>query len=126
MAGHSRPKDGVASARLCPGHPRLSCFCEAKTWMPGTSSAKTRFALLPGHDEFPYWVPLPNPPALLAPIGIPHQALVQLAVGMARQLLHEVEQARRFYAAEVGAAERGEFRLQILIGVGPIGGLDHR
>jgi hypothetical protein len=22
------------------------------TWMPGTSSAKTRFALLPGHDEF--------------------------------------------------------------------------
>jgi len=20
MAGHSRPKDGVASARLCPGH----------------------------------------------------------------------------------------------------------
>jgi A/G-specific adenine glycosylase len=23
MAGHSRPKDGVASARLCPGHPRL-------------------------------------------------------------------------------------------------------
>jgi hypothetical protein len=23
----------------------------AKTWMPGTSSAKRRFALLPGHDE---------------------------------------------------------------------------
>jgi hypothetical protein len=23
-----------------------------KTWMPGTSSAKTRFALLPGHDDF--------------------------------------------------------------------------
>jgi len=23
MAGHNRPKDGVASARLCPGHPRL-------------------------------------------------------------------------------------------------------
>ena len=23
MAGHSRPKDGVVSARLCPGHPRL-------------------------------------------------------------------------------------------------------
>src|SRR5829696_1677279 len=22
-----------------------------KTWMPGTSSAKTRFALLPGHDD---------------------------------------------------------------------------
>jgi hypothetical protein len=24
----------------------------AKTWMAGTSSAKTRFALLPGYDEF--------------------------------------------------------------------------
>jgi hypothetical protein len=24
MAGHSRPKDGVASACLCPGHPRLT------------------------------------------------------------------------------------------------------
>jgi len=24
MAGRSRPKDGVASARLWPGHPRLS------------------------------------------------------------------------------------------------------
>ncbi|XSC44453.1 hypothetical protein ACF1BQ_044190 [Bradyrhizobium sp. RDT10] len=24
---------------------------QRKTWMPGTSSAKTRFALLPGHDE---------------------------------------------------------------------------
>ena len=50
MAGHSRLKDGVASARLCPGHPRLASY-DAKTWMPGTSSAKTRFALLPGHDE---------------------------------------------------------------------------
>ena len=23
----------------------------SKTWMPGTSGAKTRFTLLPGHDE---------------------------------------------------------------------------
>ena len=37
-------------ARACPGHPRLT-YGEAKTWMAGTSSAKTRFALLPGHDE---------------------------------------------------------------------------
>jgi len=29
-------------------HDFLYCF---KTWMPGTPSAKTRFALLPGHDE---------------------------------------------------------------------------
>jgi len=34
-----------------PGHPRLTCCFAVKTWMPGTSSAKTRFALLPGHDE---------------------------------------------------------------------------
>jgi hypothetical protein len=27
---------------------------ELKTWMPGTSGAKTRLALLPGHDEFRY------------------------------------------------------------------------
>src|SRR5882724_2602019 len=51
MAGHSRPKDGVASARLCPGHPRSSCCQIERAWMPGTSSAKTRFALLPGHDD---------------------------------------------------------------------------
>src|SRR5712664_3015800 len=49
MAGHSRPKDGVASARLCPGHPRLYCRDAVKTWMPGTSSAKTRFC--PGMTE---------------------------------------------------------------------------
>src|SRR6185437_739253 len=30
-------------AGLRPGHPRLSCLSEAKTWMPGTK---------PGHDEF--------------------------------------------------------------------------
>ncbi|SDO86805.1 hypothetical protein SAMN05444050_5217 [Afipia sp. GAS231] len=29
MAGHSRLKDGVASARLCPGHPRLK-LCRPK------------------------------------------------------------------------------------------------
>jgi hypothetical protein len=40
MAGHSRPKDGVASARLCPGHPRL-CFQERETWMPGTRPGMT-------------------------------------------------------------------------------------
>jgi hypothetical protein len=26
-------------------------FRHRKTWIPGTSSAKTRFALLPGHDD---------------------------------------------------------------------------
>src|SRR5262245_27075421 len=31
--------------------PAIHVFRATKTWMPGTSSAKTRFALLPGHDE---------------------------------------------------------------------------
>jgi len=48
MAGQKR------EARLrarCPGHPRLNGTAARKTWMAGTSGAKTRFALLPGHDE---------------------------------------------------------------------------
>jgi len=39
MAGHSRLQDGVASARLCPGHPRPSsrpqergCPGHARAW----------------------------------------------------------------------------------------------
>src|SRR3981189_417340 len=44
MAGHSRPKDGVASARLCPGHPRLSCGFGLKTWMPGIADRFTQSA----------------------------------------------------------------------------------
>src|ERR1700676_4044731 len=42
MPGHSRPKDGVASARLCPG---IHVFTAAKTWMgrgrPATTKPKT-------------------------------------------------------------------------------------
>jgi hypothetical protein len=38
-------------ARACPGHPRLTAFARRKAWMAGTSSAKTRFALLPGHGD---------------------------------------------------------------------------
>jgi len=41
MAGHSRPKDGVASLRLCPGHPRFLSRRQAKTWMPATSAGMT-------------------------------------------------------------------------------------
>ena len=57
---------GPGSQRSCglrPGHekkngpssrpqPNLIPLWSVETWMPGTSSAKTRFALLPGHDEF--------------------------------------------------------------------------
>jgi hypothetical protein len=28
----------------------IHAFLASRTWMAGTSSAKTRFALLPGHD----------------------------------------------------------------------------
>jgi hypothetical protein len=31
--------------------PAIHVFRAFKTWMPGTSSAKARFALLTGHDE---------------------------------------------------------------------------
>src|SRR5690349_16050540 len=41
MAGLSRPKDGVTSARLCPGHPRLYSR-RPKTWMPGTRPGMTK------------------------------------------------------------------------------------
>jgi hypothetical protein len=44
MAGHSRPKDGVASARLCPAiHVFLSG--RTKTWMPGTRPGMTQSVL---------------------------------------------------------------------------------
>jgi len=36
---------------LVPGIHVLASPKPRKTWMAGTSSAKTRFALLPGHDE---------------------------------------------------------------------------
>jgi hypothetical protein len=37
---------------LVPGIYVFLAVREAKTWMAGTYSAKTRFALLPGHDDF--------------------------------------------------------------------------
>jgi hypothetical protein len=40
MAGHSRPKDGVASARLCPAIHVLARM-QRKAWMPGTSPGMT-------------------------------------------------------------------------------------
>jgi hypothetical protein len=55
MAGHSRPKDGVASARLCPA---IHAFLARarKTWMPGTADKFTQSAqgrlLWPGMTSF--------------------------------------------------------------------------
>src|SRR5258705_12190098 len=46
----------VLSHSSCPALCRASAsslFLRSETWMAGTSSAKTRFALLPGHDA-PY------------------------------------------------------------------------
>jgi hypothetical protein len=50
MAGRSRLKDGVASLAYVPAI-HVFLLKSRKTWIPGTSSAKARFALLPGHDE---------------------------------------------------------------------------
>jgi hypothetical protein len=47
--------------------PSTSFLLAAKTWMPGTSSAKTRFALLPGHDELQHNAQ--NPDATSRPRG---------------------------------------------------------
>src|SRR6266545_766244 len=47
VVGHLRL---ARHARPCAGHPRLYSHRARQTWMAGTSSAKTRFALLPGHD----------------------------------------------------------------------------
>src|SRR3984957_3364216 len=43
MPGHSRSKNGVASAGLRPGHPCLRCVVTRKAWMAGTSPAMTSF-----------------------------------------------------------------------------------
>src|SRR2546430_3954372 len=48
--GHESIPFSDRRGRACPGHPRPSIRGPPRTWMPGTSSAKTRFALLPGHD----------------------------------------------------------------------------
>jgi len=41
------PEDGVA---LAYARSSTASMHVEEGWMPGTSSAKTRFALLPGHD----------------------------------------------------------------------------
>jgi len=41
MAGRSRLKDGVASARLCPAIHVFLAYFEARTWMPGTRPGMT-------------------------------------------------------------------------------------
>jgi hypothetical protein len=38
-------------AGLVPAIHVFTLSVDRKTWMPGTSGAKTRFALLPGHDD---------------------------------------------------------------------------
>ena len=43
----------MAGLDVQPGDMAIHVFAAglSRTWMPGTSSAKTRFALLPGHDD---------------------------------------------------------------------------
>src|SRR4029453_8816567 len=53
MAGHRRlPCADYVNLSALPAIHLLFRRMVLKTWMPGTSSAKTRFALLPGHDDF--------------------------------------------------------------------------
>ena len=54
MAGHSRPKDGVASARLCPA---IHVLLVQKTWMPGTRPGMTNFG---GNNPFRFANLLPR------------------------------------------------------------------
>jgi hypothetical protein len=42
MAGHSRPKDGVATLAYVPAIHVLLSECQKKSWMPGTSPGMTR------------------------------------------------------------------------------------
>jgi hypothetical protein len=44
MAGHSRPKDGVVSACLCPAIHVLTCQEIEKTWMSGIADKFTQSA----------------------------------------------------------------------------------
>jgi hypothetical protein len=48
MVGHSRPKNGVASARLCPAIDVSAALRQSKTWMPGSSPGmmSERFVLI--------------------------------------------------------------------------------
>jgi hypothetical protein len=55
MAGLSRLKDGVAAARLVPAIHVLNDDAKKQDVDARTSSAKTRFALLPGHDGVFYF-----------------------------------------------------------------------
>ena len=51
--GSTQPSDyrAFVMARLDPAIHVLLAVARDRTWMPGTSSAKTRFALQPGHDD---------------------------------------------------------------------------
>jgi hypothetical protein len=54
MAGHSRPKDGVASARLCPGHPRLCSVSieKVRRGCPGHLARRRASRFCPGMTPF--------------------------------------------------------------------------
>jgi hypothetical protein len=56
IAGHSRPKDGVASARLCPAIHPLRNNLSRRRWMPGSSPGMTSvFAGTPTNFKQPVW-----------------------------------------------------------------------
>ena len=46
MAGHSRPKDGVASLAYVPAIHALLYFMQSKAWMPGTRPGMTAVCVM--------------------------------------------------------------------------------
>jgi hypothetical protein len=50
-SGEKLPEASKSDFRNTPGSRLEFHNLSAKAWKPGTSTAKTRFALLPGHDE---------------------------------------------------------------------------
>src|SRR5712692_322343 len=107
MAGLSRPKDGVACARLCPGHPRLLTPAARKTWMPGiadkfTQSAQGRL-LCPGMTVEKSTAPYRRHCHLLAPAG----AAIDLLAGTKLQILVHAD---TYFAEPVLVAGHGDRR----------------
>src|SRR4029450_3879160 len=64
---------------------------KSRTWMAGTSSTTTRFALLPGHDSVALGIEPHSAPGLVGPLAAEFDAVVQAE----RAVVPELEALRR-------------------------------
>src|SRR4051794_2617670 len=81
----------LGHGRACPGHPRLSCRCTVKTWMPGTRPGMTSYRETVGlrRDDF-----LP---------------LLAKTLDTERDHVADIEEGRRLHAgADAGWRARGD------------------